>query len=83
VEIFPTSLLVLKKVKKYGLEIKFKKQLKILEQNINHRGLNVELLEPKKLGFYSFRVDRKFRAIFIFRERNTMIEILNITVHYH
>lgn len=57
--------------------------MKLLENNVYHPSLNVELLEPKKMGIYSFRIDRKYRAIFIFREKNEVIEVINVTVHYN
>ncbi len=82
-EILPSNSLVLKKLKKYGLQKKFDKQTRLLEGNIYHPSLNVELLEPKKMGLYSFRIDRKYRAIFIFRNKNSVIEVLNVTVHYN
>lgn len=82
-EVFPANELVLKKLKKYGLARKYSKQIKLLESNIYHPRLNVELLEPKKMGIYSFRVDRKYRVIFIFRNKNELIEVLNVTVHYN
>lgn len=82
VEILPVSELVLKKLKKYNLSEKFKKQILLLENNFYHPGLNCELLKPKKMGIYSFRIDRKFRALFIFHKKDSVIEILNITVHY-
>jgi len=69
-------------LKKRGLAKKFEKQLKILEINPRHPSLNVELLEPKKRGIYSFRVDRKYRALFIYRDDVESIEILLATDHY-
>lgn len=81
--VFPSNEPVLKKLKKYGLVGKYIKQVKLLENNVYHPSLNVELLEPKKMGIYSFRIDRKYRAIFIFREKNEVIEVINVTVHYN
>ena len=54
-----------KYLKKYQLEKKFEKAKRLFEQDIRHPSLNVELLEPKHLKVYSFRLDRKYRAIFI------------------
>jgi len=42
----------------------------------------MELLEPKIHGVYSFRIDRKYRVLFVFRPDRKAIEILSITVHY-
>ena len=82
-EILSSNELVLRKLKKYCLVKKYEKQIKLLENNIYHPSLKVELLEPKKLGIYSFRIDRKFRALFIFQKRGGAIEVLNVTVHYN
>ncbi len=60
---------------------KFAKQKQLLEENIFHPSLNVELLEPKPLKFFSFRIDRKYRATFIFHKAN-VIEIVDINNHY-
>jgi Txe/YoeB family toxin of Txe-Axe toxin-antitoxin module len=82
-KILSLSKLIEKKIKKYNLQVKFSKQLKLLSLNPKHTSLNVELLEPKEFGIYSFRIDRKFRGLFIFREDKKALEIINITVHYH
>jgi len=71
-----------KYLKRRGLDKKFKKQLVFLEQNPRHAGLNLELLEPRSQGIYSFRVDRKYRALVIFRKDKQAIEVLTITDHY-
>lgn len=60
---------------------KFQKQAALILENINHSGLNVELLKPKQLRFFSFRVDKKYRAIFIFTGPN-VIEIIDVNNHY-
>jgi len=82
-KILPLSKLIEKKIKKYNLQVKFLKQLKLLSLNPRYPSLKVELLEPKEFGIYSFRIDRKFRGLFIFREDKKALEIINITVHYH
>jgi Txe/YoeB family toxin of Txe-Axe toxin-antitoxin module len=82
-KILPLSKLIDKKIKKYNLQVKFSKQLKLLSLNPKHPSLKVELLEPKEFGIYSFRIDRKFRGLFIFREDKKALEIINVTVHYH
>jgi len=83
INILPTSEKLSSKLTKYGLTKKFEKQQLLLSQNPRHPGLHVELLLPKEFGVYSFRIDRKFRALFIYRPDLSAIEILNITVHYH
>jgi Txe/YoeB family toxin of Txe-Axe toxin-antitoxin module len=67
-------------LKRHHLERKFKKATDLFEQNMKHPSLNVELLEPKHLRVYSFRVDRKYRAIFILAGKE--IEIIAVTNHY-
>ena len=49
---------------KHNLIRKFNKQLSLLEENPNHPSLNTEKLSPKTAGLYSFRIDRKYRAIY-------------------
>ena len=72
-------------IKKYlsgkNLEKKFTKQKRLFEQNPFYPGLNTEILEPKKLRIWSFRIDRKYRAIFIFRQPD-IIEIIDVNDHY-
>lgn len=66
---------------KRGLRKKFYKQKKLFESNPFHKSLKTELLEPKELKFWSFRIDRKYRAIFIFHSKMT-VEIVDINNHY-
>lgn len=68
-------------IKRRGLEKKFEKQKILFEQNPFHPSLETELLEPRKMRIWSFRIDRKYRAIFIFREKDA-IEIIEINNHY-
>ena len=68
-------------LKKRKLEKKFEKQKRFFEENPFHPSLETELLEPKRMRVWSFRVNRKYRAIFVFRERNT-IEIIDVNDHY-
>jgi Txe/YoeB family toxin of Txe-Axe toxin-antitoxin module len=68
-------------LKKGRLERKFEKQKKLFEKNPFHPGLRTELLEPRKMRIWSFRVDWKYRALFIFREKDA-IEIIDVNDHY-
>lgn len=68
-------------LKERRLETKFAKQKELFEKNFFHPGLKTELLEPRELRIWSFRIDRKYRAIFVFRKRD-VIEILDINNHY-
>jgi plasmid maintenance system killer protein len=80
--ILPYSKIVLKKVKTFGLNKKFKKQIDLFSQDHRRHSLHTELLLPKEYGIYSFRVDQKYRALFIFRKDKVTVEIINITSHY-
>jgi plasmid maintenance system killer protein len=68
-------------LKERKLEKKFIKQKKLFEENPFHPSLKTELLEPKKMRIWSFRVNRKYRALFIFREKN-QVEIIDVNDHY-
>ena len=68
-------------LEKRKLKDKFIKQKRLFEQNPLHPGLNTELMEPRHLRIWSFRIGCKYRAIFIFHERNT-VEIIDINNHY-
>lgn len=70
-----------KYLKKHNLEKKFKKAKSFFEQDPLYPSLNTELLEPKDRLIYSFRLDKKYRAIFIYIDNNT-IEIIAFTNHY-
>jgi len=70
-----------KYLKKHNLEKKYKKAKSLFEQDPFYPSLNTELLEPKERLVYSFRLDKKYRAIFIYVDENT-IEIVLFTNHY-
>ncbi len=67
-------------IKTHQLEKKYEKAKILFETDINHPSLNVEILEPKHLKIYSFRFDRKYRAIFIMVYDEA--EIIAVTNHY-
>lgn len=68
-------------LKKQNLEKKFGKQVKFFEQDPSHPSLKTEKLEPKNLNLYSFRINKKWRAIFVItKERRA--EIVDINPHY-
>ena len=68
-------------LQKRNLEKKFEKQKRLFEQDPFYPSLQTELLEPRKMKIWSFRIDRKYRAIFIFREKDT-VEIIDVNDHY-
>ena len=55
-----------KYLKKHTLEKKYKKAKELFEYNPFYPSLNTELLEPKERLIYSFRLDKKYRAIFFY-----------------
>ncbi len=71
---------LLEYLKVHKLEKKFQKSKKLFEQNPYHPSLNLEILEPKHLRIYSFRIDIKYRVIFVIIENEA--EIITITKHY-
>ena len=68
-------------IKGRRLEKKFLKQAEIFCRNPFHPGLHTELLEPRHLRIWSFRIDQKYRVIFIFRDKHT-IEVIDVNNHY-
>ncbi|RJQ30729.1 hypothetical protein C4572_03610 [Candidatus Parcubacteria bacterium] len=64
----------------HKLDKKWVKAVLLFEMNIRHRSLNVELLEPHWRGIYSFRIDKKYRALFFID--GDMAEVFQITNHY-
>ena len=79
--ILPLHKELLAYLEKRKLADKFLKQKDLFEQNLRHPGLNLELLEPKHLRLWSFRIDRKYRVVFFFHNSETS-EIIDINNHY-
>ncbi len=67
-------------LKNHRLTKKFNKQIKLFQQNPRHPSLHTELLEPKSAGVYSFRIDRRYRTLFVIINSN--VEIVDINDHY-
>ena len=80
-KILPLHLDITDYLKKRKLEDKFEKQKRLFEQNPFYPGIETELLEPRKMRIWSFRIDRRYRAIFIFREAS-VVEIIDVNNHY-
>jgi len=80
-KILPLHREIKKYLKKRNLEKKFEKQKRLFERNLFHPSLKTELLEPRKMRIWSFRLDKKYRALFIFRNKET-IEIIDVNDHY-
>lgn len=66
---------------KHGLVEKLEKQVRLFQNNPRHPSLQTELLEPKQLKIYSFRIDRRYRSTFIYR-RDKTVEIIDVNLHY-
>jgi len=81
-KILPLHSDIKKYLAKRALDKKFEKQRNLFEINPFYPGLNTELLEPREMKIWSFRVDKKYRALFIFHDKET-IEIIDVNNHYH
>lgn len=80
-QVKPLETKLVKFATRHKLTKKLAKQIKLLEENPKHPSLNTEKLEPKELGFYSFRIDRKYRAIFHILPAGEA-QIVDINDHY-
>jgi Txe/YoeB family toxin of Txe-Axe toxin-antitoxin module len=67
-------------LRQHNLEKKFAKAVRLFEDNPLHPSLNTEILQPPQYRIYSFRIDQKYRALFI--QVAGEAEILAITKHY-
>lgn len=67
-------------LKAHSLETKWDKAVLLFESNVRHPSLHTELLEPREEMIYSFRVDRKYRALFVVR--NNTAYVFRVTNHY-
>lgn len=65
---------------KHKLLSKWYKAVILFESNIKHPSLNTELLEPKNEMIYSFRVDKKYRALFVIKDNKAFV--FRVTNHY-
>lgn len=80
-KVLPVHAEISEYLRRRKLERKFAKQIKFFERSPFHPSLETELLEPPKMRIWSFRIDRKYRAIFIFRDKD-VVEILDVNNHY-
>lgn len=80
-KILPVHSEIKKYLKTRNIAKKFEKQMSLFEENPFHPGLKTELLEPRHMKIWSFRIDRKYRAIFIFHEKD-VVEIIDVNDHY-
>ena len=80
-KILPLSRRLQRYLRQHRLTRKFEKQKALFEKNYRHPSLHTELLEPKHLRIYSFRIEIQYRAIFIINEDGNA-EIIDINNHY-
>lgn len=80
-KILPLHSEIAEYLKKRNLSTKFEKQKRLFKENPFHPGFNTELIEPKVMKIWSFRIDQKYRALFIFRDGET-VEIIDVNNHY-
>jgi len=79
-QILPLSEHLHEIIEKHGLRKAFEKQKRLLENNWRHPSLHTEILEPRHLKIYSFRITQKWRALFFIK--GGKIEVFDIT-DYH
>lgn len=79
--VLPLSHRVKKQIQKYDLHEKFEKALCLFQINFKHPSLHTEVLQPKHRKIYSFRIDKKYRAIFLYKEKDR-VEIILVSNHY-
>jgi plasmid maintenance system killer protein len=72
---------ILRYLRKHGLVKKWDKAKALFENDPSHPSLNTELLEPKHRLIYSFRIDKKYRALFILLPEGKA-EVVAVTKHY-
>lgn len=60
--------------------VKLKKRFGLFFQNIFHPSLRTEKLEPKHKNIWSFRMDKSYRVIFTFTDKETIL-LLDIGPH--
>lgn len=68
-------------LKQHNLGKKWVKAQQLFQKNPRYPSLHTELLEPKENLIYSFRLDKRYRAIFYIHE-DKYAEIIKMTKHY-
>ena len=72
---------IVRYLRKHGLVKKWQKAKVLFENDPSHPSLHTEILEPKHRLIYSFRIDKKHRALFICLSANK-VEVVAVTKHY-
>src|SRR3989337_2691913 len=65
-------------IQRHGISRKWEKAKMLFETNPSHPSLHTELLEPKHRLIYSFRIDRRYRALFVILPDNK-VEVIAVT----
>ena len=68
-------------IQRHGISKKWEKAKRLFENNPFHPSLNTELLKPKHRLIYSFRIDKKYRVLFICLPEDK-VEVIAVTKHY-
>jgi hypothetical protein len=68
-------------LQRHQLTKKWEKAQAFFEDNIRYSSLYTELLRPHWRGIYSFRLDRRYRALFLINEDGEA-EVFQITNHH-
>ena len=79
--VLPLTLRLSRYLTRHGMERAFTKQLVLFVTNPRHPSLHTEVLEPKHLGIYSFRVTKRYRALFVYCG-DGVVEVIDINNHY-
>jgi plasmid maintenance system killer protein len=80
-KISPLRVDILDYLIKHNILKKWEKSEGLFNKNIKYPSLNIELLEPKWKGVYSFRLDKKYRALYFINKQGEA-EIICVTNHY-
>lgn len=80
-DVLPLNARLVTYLQKRDLTATFNKKLTLFRLNPLHPSLGTEILEPKHLRIYSFRITKSYRAVFIYCGSN-LIEIIDINNHY-
>jgi plasmid maintenance system killer protein len=79
-KIYPLRADLEKYLEMHALAKKWNKTKLLFEKDMRYPSLHTELLRPFWRGIYSFRIDKKYHALFFTREGSA--EIFQITNHY-
>lgn len=67
-------------IRAHGIKVKWEKACSLFEADIRHPSLHTELMEPKDEMIYAFRIDKKYRALFVIKDTTALV--FRVTNHY-